>query len=216
MTRPQITIIASSLLLSAVGMVLLHSQSSPTILQVRNATEGQTEAFFTFGADSIVRPSDWVLCMTRTQDTCGFPVAADTSVTLPTKEKYLNATVTFGGLAACGSTKAELIGNPTWYSVMDISLVDGYDSQISIEVTDSSGTHVLAPNGRDNNEQSLGVYPYGCDICVARQNPPCDLAPGTDGCKSGTQYAPTVPCQYQGPDRGGGGKIVIVYSGEGE
>ena len=66
--------------------------------------------------------------------------------------------------------------------------------------------------GADNSQVS-GVFPYGCDICVARQQPPCGIAPcGSSpndggqacGCKTGGQYNPTMPCQvtYQQADAG--------------
>ena len=60
------------------------------------------------------------------------------------------------------------------------------------------------PNGPSGNDQLVGVYPFGCDVCVARQNPPCGIPKGTAGCKGGTQYKPDVPCQWQGTTMGGG------------
>jgi len=58
-----------------------------------------------------------------------------------------------------------------------------------------------------------GVFPVGCDICVARQQPPCGISPcgsspndggQTCGCHIGGQYNPIVPCQitYQQADAG--------------
>jgi hypothetical protein len=50
----------------------------------------------------------------------------------------------------------------------------------------------------------------GCDICTARDNPPCGIAKGKEGCKAGTQYKPDVPCQNQGKKMGGGSVVVVA------
>ena len=44
---------------------------------------------------------------------------------------------------------------------------------------------------------------------MERQNPPCGITKGTTGCKKGTQYDPDVPCQWQGPTKGGGGTVTV-------
>jgi hypothetical protein len=36
------------------------------------------------------------------------------------------------------------------------------------------------------------------------------MTPGTDGCKSGTQYKPDVPCQHQGATMGGGAFVSVA------
>jgi hypothetical protein len=65
------------------------------------------------------------------------------------------------------------------------------------------------PAGASGNESVLGIFPYGCDICVARQAPPCGIPTGSDGCKTGTQSNPAVPCQLQGAVKGGGGTLAV-------
>jgi hypothetical protein len=128
---------------------------------------------------------------------------------------HLNMTVAFGGPVACGNTKAEVnVNTPTWYDVMDVSLVDGYSNNVSINYTPPGGTkQVLGPPvGKDGNEKVLGLFPYGCDVCTARQSPPCGIAPGGTGCKAGSQYKPDVPCQVQGTVMGGGGLVEVVLN----
>jgi hypothetical protein len=120
---------------------------------------------------------------------------------------YLNATLAFNGAVGCGTTKAELnVNNPKWYDVVDISLVDGFSNKIQITF---NGTVLGPPNGKDGNEKVLGLYPFGCDICVAQQNPPCGIPAGGPGCKAGTQNNPTPPCQQQGATMGGGGSVKV-------
>ena len=84
---------------------------------------------------------------------------------------------------------------------------------VSIDITDvvgDAGTTTLGPpKGMLGNSKLLGVFPLGCDICVARQSPPCGMKPGTDGCKGGTQSNPDVPCQFQGATKSGGSKIRV-------
>jgi hypothetical protein len=105
------------------------------------------------------------------------------------------------------------VNNPKWYDTLDVSLVDGYSNQIEIDAATSKGTVKLGPpKGATGNEKVLGVFPNGCDICVARQNPPCGMKPGKDGCKKGPdQYHPDVLCQWQGLKMGGGETIQVLY-----
>ena len=94
--------------------------------------------------------------------------------------------------------------------VADVSLVDGYSNDVQIEV---GGTILGPPATEALNEKVFGLYPLGCDICVARQNPPCGTgAPGSvAGCKRGPDpYHPDVPCQWQGGVMGGGSRVEVV------
>lgn len=109
-------------------------------------------------------------------------------------------------------TKAEVnINNPDWYDTFDVSLVDGYSNDVEMTYTPPSGpTQTLGPpKGQTGNEKVYGLFPYGCDICVERQNPPCGISKGKAGCKTGTQYKPDVPCQVQGTVKGGGGSLEV-------
>lgn len=179
---------------------------------VSNETTRASSVYVSFGADSVVQPADWTsFCKETSARNCTFTIEPSAIRHLPTAGRYLNATITFGAPVGCGATKAELnINNPKWYDIVDVSLVDGYSNDIAIKTVDDSGRHTLGPpKGAKGNEKVYGLYPYGCDICVARQHPPCGIQPGSDGCKSGTQYKPDVPCQYQGPTMGGGTAVQV-------
>jgi hypothetical protein len=178
---------------------------------VVNTTVDPVVVYFAFGADSVVLPAAWPFCTSSARLTCQFTLPGHGTQPLPLGGKYLNTTFAFDARVSCGSTKAELnINNPKWYDIADVSLVDGYSNKISITV----GAATLGPPvGAAGNEKVLGVFPLGCDICTARQNPPCGMKPGTDGCKTGTQYKPDVPCQYQGSKMGGGSEIIVSYLG---
>jgi len=194
-------------------VLLVACQSKPAssgagrTVVIANDTGADAVVYFSFGADSVVLPSDWTFCKATGNLNCSFAIHAHSEQVLPLKG-YLNATLAFNSQVGCNSTKAELnINNPKWYDVMDISLVDGYSNKIQI----SDGTKTIGPpNGKDGNEKVFGLYPYGCDICTGRQNPPCGIPAGGTGCKAGTQYKPDVPCQYQGDTMGGGKSAIRV------
>lgn len=183
----------------------------PSQVAVSNTTNKDTVVFFSFGADSAVLPTAWPFCTSPNKLNCNFPLKAGASKVLPSAG-YLNVTVTFGAQVACGTTKAELnVNNPKWYDTADISLVDGYSNDVVIDFDDANGNKRLGPViSKSGNEKNFGVFPLGCDICVARQSPPCGIKPGSDGCKKGTQFSPTVPCQYQGATMGGGANITVA------
>jgi len=174
---------------------------------VSNQTDNDTTVYVSFGSNSVVLPTEWSFCKSTVNLHCEFPLGSYSSRQLPLDNRYLNATISFSSPAGCGTTKAEInINNPHWYDIVDISLVDGYSNSISVMVD----TTLLGPviNAK-YNEKIFGVYPLGCDICVSRQAPSCGMNPGSDGCKSGTQFNPDVPCQYQGTVMGGGSNILI-------
>lgn len=180
-----------------------------TVLLVTNKTRAEATVYFTFGSDSVVVPATWSsFCTSVSGLTCTFQLATEKTRILPASGAYLNATVTFDNPATCGVTKIEVnLNNPSWYDTADISLVDGFSKFVYVE---ANGTLLGPTRGKDQNERVFGVFPFGCDICTARQNPPCGIPKGTAGCKTGSQYKPDVPCQYQGPNKGGGGKVEIV------
>jgi len=167
---------------------------------VANGTGYSTVVHLAFGADSKVLPEALPFCLASGALTCAFPLAAHAEQSLPLAGKYLNVTLAFNAPVGCGSTKAELnLNNPKWYDTLDVSLVDGYSNDVKIEADKVT----LGPNLPSGNERVLGVFPLGCDVCTARQSPPCGIAPGTNGCKSGTQYKPDVICQWQGAVKDG-------------
>lgn len=172
---------------------------------VSNMTDAGATVNVSFGSDSVVQPSSWPFCGVDAGLTCTFPLAASSSQALPSGGQYLNVSIAFNGLVGCGSTIAEFTANsPKGYGTADVSLVNGWNADVQITV----GGQTLGPATSGDNSKVSGVFPYGCDICVARQLPPCGIdaggctTPGSCGCKSGTQYNPTVPCQitYEAPD----------------
>lgn len=184
------------------------STSGPAMTTVtfRNKTSFEAGVFVAFGADSVIKAEDWTFCKATSPLNCWFSVAANAELVLPSNG-YLNATLAVNQPVSCGSTKAEInVNHPGAYDVADISLVDGFNVKMSIDL---NGVILGPPVGKEGNEKVFGVYPLGCDICTARQNPPCGMSPGANGCKSGTQYKPDVPCQAQGSSLGGGGSVKI-------
>ena len=218
MKKPMMIGAGVVLVAAAAGTAVLSKHSTgPSTVVVSNDTMGDTTVFLAFGADSAVLPvgPEWAFCPSPARLTCSFPLKAKATQILPLGGKFLNATMSFGGPVGCGTTKAEMnLNNPKWYDVTDVSLVDGFSNEVTMEITDATGSHTLGPpNGAQGNEKVFGLYPLGCDICVARQNPPCGMKPGRDGCKSGSQFKPDVPCQYQGPTMSGGSSVTVHYRG---
>ena len=182
-----------------------------TTAAVHNKTKAATTVYVAFGSDSAITSSDWAFC-TGSGLNCSFPLAAGAVQPL-TGIAYLNATIAFGEAVGCGVTKSEVnINNPAWYDILDVSLVDGYSNSVQIVATPTGGKaeQLGPPLGETGNEKVYGLFPYGCDICVERQAPPCGIPTGKAGCKTGTQYDPDVICQWQGPTMGGGGLAVEV------
>jgi hypothetical protein len=187
------------------------ANAGTSTLSITNLTKADTVVYFAFGADSVI--VNWSFCPTTSRLNCQFTLKKGATKALPLNGQYLNATISFGAPVTCNTTKAELnINNPNWYDVADVSLVDGYNGKIAIN---AGGTKLGPPLGPTGNERVLGLFPMGCDICVARQNPPCGMTPGKDGCKTGPdQYHPDVICQWQGTVKGGGTPVKIGWLGK--
>lgn len=173
----------------------LVAASASSSLVVANRTGQSTTVYVSFGANSVVR--GWSFCVGS--PTCSFRLAAGETRLLPSNGRALNVTIAFGSAPSCGTTVSEVnFSIPGWnQDTANISLVNGWSNDVQIDV---SGSRTLGPTqGPNNNATVFGVYPNGCDICVARQRPPCGITPcptpGSCGCKSGSQYNPAVPCQ---------------------
>ena len=192
------------------------SPAPDTKVVVSNVTDAGAVVNLQVGADSVVQPSSWSFCP-DTGTSCSFPLPPSSSMQLPTGGQYLNVSVAFNGQVACGNTLAEATANnPNGYGTADISLVNGWNAKVAIVISGAAadgGALVLGPALDAGNGGTLGVYPVGCDICVARNRPPCGIAPcGSSpndggqncGCHAGWQYNPDVPCQitYQKADAG--------------
>lgn len=203
------------ILLMAAAIAGCHCHPAPppapptlATLAIANRTPTPTTVFVSFAADSQVRTLSF--CKPDGGNPCSFPLAQ--GATQPVAfSAYLNITLAFGAPPSCGTTAAEVtLNTPSGgQDTTDVSLVDGYSNKIEIDVTGSGGAQTLGPpSGKTGNEGVFGVFPSGCDICVARQKPPCGITPcgsspndgGQEcGCKRGGQYAPSVPCQYGAP-----------------
>jgi hypothetical protein len=179
----------------------LDAAGGRATLTVANETTAPAVVFVAFGADSVVRQATVSSFCTGSGLNCSFPLPAGGSQTFPLAGRYINATFSFNGPVTCGMTKAEVnLNNPAWFDILDVSLVDGFSAPVKI----MAGSVTLGPAKASGDEQVLGVFPPGCDLCAARGNPPCGYPPGTkDGCKGGTQYKPDVVCQWQGARKGG-------------
>ena len=198
-----------------VVVALLTACPAGTGLTVTNTQADTVTVYVSFGSDSKVVTEDWPFC-SGDHLSCSFDLPGNTTKSMPNPSgKYVNATFAFGNPVGCGSTKAEVnLNNPNWYDISDVSLVDGYSNKIQVDILadaqkDSAQT-LGPPAGQTGNEKVFGLYPYGCDICVDRQAPPCGIPTGKSGCKDGTQYDPDVPCQWQGTTKGGGGHVIDV------
>jgi hypothetical protein len=199
-------------LLAGAAIVGIASCGKATA-SITNKTGAPVTVYVAFGADSVV--TSFPFCTPTGRLNCTFPIASSGEQILPMgiTGRYLNATFSVNGPVTCGVTKFELnLNNPSWFDIVDISLVDGFSTKIGISVKDSAGTHQLGPVvTQGGNEKVFGVYPYGCDICIARSSPPCGIPKGHEGCKTGPdQYHPDVPCQYQGTRKGGGSAVRVT------
>jgi hypothetical protein len=187
-------------------------QPAGTQVTLVNSQAAQT-VYFSFGADSVIQAADWSsFCTVTAPLNCNFSLTGLQALPNP-QGKYLNVTLAFGSAVGCGATKAELnVNNQNWYDTFDVSLVDGYSNKIEIDYRPPGGgvTKLGPPNGQTGNENVLGVYPYGCDLCTANSVGTCGIPQGTAGCKAGTQYDPKPPCQYQGAVKGGGGLVTVT------
>lgn len=181
----------------------------PTVF---NATGKTVMVNVAFSSSSTVLPTGWSFCQGDASAglSCTFSLAPGASQALFTGGSYLNATLAFDGQVTCGTTQVELnVNDPSWYDTVDISLVNGFSNKVSVIVDGVMLGPVLSASG---NEKVYGVYPLGCDLCTARSaSTPCGMTPGSDGCKSGSQYKPDVPCQHQGAKMGGGSKVLVTY-----
>lgn len=192
-----------------------------TSLEIENKSGKSVQVYVAFGSNSTVTPKSpgWNFCLQyQTYPmVCDFPLTGIQA--LPLAGIYFNATISFGGPVTCGTTKAEFdLNSTTWYDTMDLSLVDGFNASLGIEVRgpNDAGPVTLGPVLHERgNERAFGVYPLACDICVSRQKPSCGYKRGpSPECKKGTQANPDVPCQYQGAAMNGVDTAVkLVYLG---
>lgn len=193
------------------------AQTKQRKLIVTNMQPTVVTASINFGADSKITATELgSFCKSSTHKlNCRFDVPPNGGkVEIPNPSyKYVNFAIAFKSDVGCGSTKAEgTINNPGWYDVMDVSLVDGFNEKIQMNVTPTGGKTVVLgpPKGKTGNERVYGVFPVGCDVCAEKRNPPCGISKGRDGCKGGTEYKPDVICQYQENAPAGTVEVILV------
>ncbi len=202
-----------------------------TTLEIENKSGASVQVYVAFGSRSIISPMapDWEFCKQGdAAPVCSFLLGPDVTRVLPLAGMYFNATISFGGPVACGTTKAEFdLNSLTWYDTMDLSLVDGFNAGLGIEVRGPAGFGAASPEGgaglvtlgpvlhERGNERAFGVFPLACDVCVERRGPPCGYKRGpSPECKKGKQDDPDVICQYQGTAMNGADTAVkLVYLG---
>lgn len=205
--------ITATALLAILASCHHQDAATGTSLAVSNEKTETATVYVSFGSDSEVTADDWEFCSGSGLN-CSFDLGGKKTRPIPNPEgKYINATFSFNHQVGCGATKGEVnINNPSWYDTLDVSLVDGYNNKIRIDAKpkDAAVLELGPPKGKDGNADVYGVFPYGCDVCVARESPPCGISKGKDGCKAGTQYDPKPPCQWQGTMMGGGDLEVSV------
>ncbi|HOW54219.1 MAG TPA: hypothetical protein PLR60_06125 [Syntrophorhabdaceae bacterium] len=184
---------------------------------IKNQQSSSVTASISFAADSEVNAQTLgTFCKSSTGKlNCVFDVPANGSKEIPNPGyKYLNMALAFKANVGCGSTKAEVtVNNPKWYDVLDVSLVDGFNEKIQINVTPAGGkaTVLGPPKGKSGNQKVFGVFPEGCDVCVERRNPPCGYSKGkSPECKAGTEMKPDVVCQYQDNSNNGMIEVILV------
>lgn len=111
---------------------------------VSNMTDAAVNVGVGFGADSVVK--SWSFC---DASGCLFPLAAGTSMELPTNGgQYLNVALSFGGPPQCGYTAGEFTANnANGYGTADISLVNGFNASVEIQISPGpdGGPIVLGP-----------------------------------------------------------------------
>ena len=198
MGRGRLCCVSLMLALQVIGVA--HAADKNKAVRITNQQGTPAEVYINFAADSVLKPTDLPFCKVTGPLNCHFTLAARSSQDVPNPQgKYLNMALAFNAEVTCGSTKAEvLVNNPSWFDVLDVSVVDGFNEKIQINLTPTGGqlTQLGPPVGKLGNQKVFGVFPYACTICAGIKNAPCgDGGPGE--CKLGTESKPDVLCQYQ-------------------
>ena len=117
----------------------------------------------------------------KTPLNCRFKIDGHGSREIPNPQhKKLVMSLAFNAPVACGSTKAEItVNNPAFCDNADVSVVDGFNERIQIDVDGRPMGQVVKlgpPLGKLGNQQVFGVFPFACTICAGIVNPPCGSA----------------------------------------
>jgi hypothetical protein len=197
------------------------AESNGSEAAVKNESGKSTTVWASFSPDSKVTREDWISFCKPVTSGCMFHLGVDEIRYLQTSGKFLSVNLSFGQPGSCEGTGVTLgemsLNTSNNHDTVDISMVNGWNVDIKIDIApknapkDASfgglGAVTLGPtDGPDSGALRLGVFPNGCDICVARQKPPCPWQTpcGTPdgggvacGCQGGTQYNPSPVCQEQ-------------------
>ena len=133
--RISLWLIALVLTLQMSGAAEAADKNKTVRITNRQGTEAQV--YINFAADSVLKPTDVPFCKVTGSLNCEFTLAANSSRDIPNPQsKYLNMALAFNAQVTCGSTKAEvLVNNPNWFDILDVSVVDGFNEKIQINLT---------------------------------------------------------------------------------
>ena len=209
--RGSLCVISLMLTLQVIGVAQAADKNK--IVRITNQQGTPAEVYINFAADSVLKPTDLPFCRVTGPLNCQFTLAARSSQDFPNPQaKYLNMALAFNAEVTCGSTKAEvLVNNPGWFDVLDVSVVDGFNEKIQINLTPTGGqlTQLGPPVGKLGNQKVFGVFPYACTICAGIKNAPCGDG-GAGESKLGTESKPDVLCQYQMNDPTGLVEVLLL------
>jgi len=185
------------------------------VIVLVNNQSSAADVFINFGSDSAINVANLgSFCDSQSTGSlnCHHKLAAKKSEVLPNpKFKYVNLALAFNHVVDCGATKAEVIANnPSWYDIMDVSVVDGYNNRIEIDATATGKMTVTLgpPAGMKGNQQLFGVFPFACTQCAAILDAPCG-SNGAGECHAGIESNPIPPCQYQMNPADGMIKVIL-------
>jgi len=140
-------------------------------VRITNRQGTQAQVYINFAADSVLKPVDVPFCKVTGPLNCEFTLAANSSRDIPNPQaKYLNMALAFNAQVTCGSTKAEvLVNNPNWFDILDVSVVDGFNEKIQVNLTPTNGstTQLGPPVGKLGNQKIFGVFPMAARFARA-------------------------------------------------
>src|SRR5262249_41321911 len=155
-----------SLVLALQGSAAAQTGEKNKTVRITNQQGAAAEVYVNFAADSVLKPTDLPFCRVTGQRNCQFTLAPRSSQDFPNPQaKYLNMALAFNAPVTCGSTKAEvLVNNPSWYDVLDVSVVDGFNETIQMNVTPTvrQPTHLGPPVGQPRTHNALAPSPSPC------------------------------------------------------
>ena len=218
------------------GVSPLRAPTPMTHLEISNITDRNVLTYITLGATpgcvqdvSLLTLSRGITINALFPLMGNFILPAKTTTKVSTPEGFgLNGNICFGTPplnCPCpewpeGVCLAEFIVNngfqPRGQETVDISCVCGANAYLAFELSAADWTSnggaiqvcSMANDTRYRNTGLVGVYPYGCDVCTASENPPSCVG-------QHPEYANTQPiCNVQRPAADNqGGVVKVVFAG---